>query len=259
MSQGDINAEEFDFTPYYGVFTDCSRNFKRISDGLAEFIDNSIQACGEDPSVPTKVKISFHLGASERDDSFVVIYDNGCGMDQTELKQFAVHSLSYEARKKRGDVERSSANSVKISKFGVGAKEAAFYLGSRLRVISKKKTAATVSEFVIDKEELDRKWREEKNTSGLYKGAIEVREAGDVTKVSVDGVEHFPAMLSEFREHERHDQFTYLVIRLYKHMYQRLKGPEYLETLSQLSAIYHFYLHPEHLPHVLCDQFRRYC
>ena len=121
--EGGLSGEEFDFTPYHGIFTECAHHFKRLSDGLAEFIDNSLQACSQDSSIPTNVKVSFHLGKSEHDESFVVIYDNGCGMDQTEMKRFAVHSLSHDARRKRGDVERSATNSVKISKFGVGAKE----------------------------------------------------------------------------------------------------------------------------------------
>ena len=53
-------------------------NFKRPSDAIAEFLDNPIQAGG------TKVIISFHFG-NYAQDSFMVIFDNGCGMDPDEM------------------------------------------------------------------------------------------------------------------------------------------------------------------------------
>ena len=36
---------EFDHTPHYKTLCDKKSHFCRISDSLAEFVDNSIQAC----------------------------------------------------------------------------------------------------------------------------------------------------------------------------------------------------------------------
>jgi len=77
---------------------------------------------------------------------YVVICDNGSGMDRNDLKEFATVSLDQESRNKELEVGRSM-----ISKFGVGAKHAGFFLGTSISVISKTREADTIYEFSMDK------------------------------------------------------------------------------------------------------------
>ncbi len=67
------------------------------------------------------------------------VEDNGCGMDEAELQQYARLGLSQEAR---GIVNHTAATAQfnyvngAIGRFGVGGKQAGFYLGNELIVTS---------------------------------------------------------------------------------------------------------------------------
>ena len=63
----------------------------------------------------------------------MVIFDNGCGMDGDGLRDFATYSLDQETRGNRA----SASNKSFISKFGVGAKQAGFFLGDSIQVFTK--------------------------------------------------------------------------------------------------------------------------
>ena len=80
--------------------------------------------------------------ASSDSMSYMVIGDNGCGMTETSLMEFADYFKTQEQRKTeisagRGGSFRKVADQVAISKFGIGAKEAAFYIANELIVITK--------------------------------------------------------------------------------------------------------------------------
>jgi hypothetical protein len=69
----------------------------------------------------------------EPSSSYVAVLDNGCGMDTEGLQKFSTYSLD---QKSRNQVATSHDKSF-ISKFGVGAKQAGFFLGDSIRVMSK--------------------------------------------------------------------------------------------------------------------------
>ena len=110
---------------------------------LTEFIDNSIQATdANDNGSKRNVDVSFYLDAQKPNSglSYIAITDNGCGMDTDKITKFATFALS---QKDRGHVVESGKSM--IGKFGVGAKQAGFYLGDRISVITKSKGDTNVN------------------------------------------------------------------------------------------------------------------
>ena len=133
--------------PHPGILTQASRShFSTVHDGLAELIDNSIQACDYNSEVEGRhVRIGCFL-SEEHLEGYLTVMDNGEGMDEKTLTEFSKLALDRAARgltKAPG----GKALATSISKFGVGAKQASFYLGSRLRVITKKKVCPSSLPF----------------------------------------------------------------------------------------------------------------
>ncbi|CAM9885306.1 unnamed protein product, partial [Ectocarpus fasciculatus] len=66
------------FSPHIGTLLGAgASHLNRIDDGVAELIDNSIQATRG--NAERKVEVEVVLGAKST--SFLVVRDNGCGMD----------------------------------------------------------------------------------------------------------------------------------------------------------------------------------
>jgi hypothetical protein len=82
----------------------------------------------------------------------MVIADNGEGMNSRKLQEFATFALDQESR--------SSSGADFISKFGVGAKQAGFFLGSQITIFTKK-VNESILEFTLDENRL-----EERSESG---------------------------------------------------------------------------------------------
>ena len=76
-SQGDFGTIEFDHTPHFNTLCDKKSHFSRVSDALAEFIDNSIQACRG--KLDRKIQVDCFLSSSSscNSRSYLVISDNG--------------------------------------------------------------------------------------------------------------------------------------------------------------------------------------
>jgi HSP90 family molecular chaperone len=66
--------------------------------------------------------------------------DNGCGMDKAGIQDFATYSLDQETREQRaGEMDKSF-----ISKFGVGVKQAGFFLGDQINLTTKTSNSSVV-------------------------------------------------------------------------------------------------------------------
>jgi hypothetical protein len=130
-----MEAIEISTKPHHNALTEASRShFPSIHDALAELIDNSIQACeGNSADAGRRVHIGCFL-SEEKFHGFLTVMDNGCGMDEKTLTEFSTLALDRATRNLQPTADLGSTS---ISRFGVGAKQASFYLGTRLRVITK--------------------------------------------------------------------------------------------------------------------------
>ena len=235
MSTTSIRIHEFDHTPNYKTLTSAGRShFNRISDALAEFIDNSIQATSR-PFLPIisrniQIKVFLSLG-------YIVISDNGCGMDLFDLKVFATYSLDQEDRLQQPKPGDTSF----ISKFGVGAKEAGFYLANRIRIISNKSLApGLVYDYCMDEGDYQRRQRE---GCKVFVGKSMERPMDDHSHIAsieeLEVLQHLPTT--------RDAHFTHIVLDLREHILDKLTST-YLRIPDELSEIYRFQLCPELLP-----------
>jgi hypothetical protein len=244
MDDGEeVESMECFFNPHYGTVTETGKShFERVADGLSEFVDNSIQAC-RDAEGGRNIEIGLYLSG---DNGYVVIADNGKGMGPQEVPQFATYSLD---RNTRGFVQNDETS---ISKFGVGAKQAGFFLGSRVRAVTKQSGSDVVHEFILDEELFKERFD---NGEDVYKGTIHARKANTFVDSIVPADELNVRKLQQaMAKHEdENDSFTIIVIKLRKSIVVQLQKDEsYLLLAEELAEIYHFHLHPEHHPSKIC-------
>ncbi len=208
---------------------------------MGEFIDNAIQACSANIA-ERQISVSLHLFTGGI--NFITVMDNGHGMDTIGLQTFATYSFDQETRQirpKHGDKSF-------ISKFGVGVKQAGFFLGDRIRVLTKVKHDDSVREFTLSKEDFKQKYEGHAN---VYAGTVTSRAKGSMQNVPADEAK-VGKMINAIKAHEsQFDQFTIFVIRVNDDVSRRLGVRDhgrYERIPAELAEIYHFHLHPEHKP-----------
>lgn len=246
--------EEFEITfePHHNSLTASRGHFQRHVDAIAEFVDNSLEACGKHVT-PGLVQVSLFLDSKNNKDgkktAFLCISDNGVGMDTPNIKEFATLALDHAAR------GLENTGRAAIGMFGVGAKQAGSYLGNRTRLVTKRLDDERVLEFVIDKEKLEHRY---KNGQEVYKEKVRSRPVSNTSLVPDDerAIKQMQEMLAA---HEKeHLSFTYVIIRLHHEIIEQLlKEKRYNNIANELSEIYHFHLHPEHLPNRI-DQIEKF-
>lgn len=117
------------------------------ADAIAEFVDNSIQACTD-----SSCNIEINIVLNYDQPNYFIIKDNGKGMVMSDIDSFATYSNDHSSRLP------CELNSAEKSMFGVGAKQGGSYIGNCIHMISCAAVDATVvREIVLDKEELDRR------------------------------------------------------------------------------------------------------
>ncbi|XP_066848929.1 structural maintenance of chromosomes flexible hinge domain-containing protein 1 isoform X2 [Anser cygnoides] len=243
--------ERIDFLPHYDTLVKSGMYEYYASEGqnplpfaLAELIDNSLSATSRNVGIRSiQIKLLF-------DDSngkpAVAVIDNGRGMTSKELNNWAVYRLSKFTR--QGDFESDHSGYVRplpvprslnsdISYFGVGGKQAVFFVGQSARMISKPADSQDVHELVLSKEDFEKK---EKNKEAIYSGYIRNRKPTDSTHITSDDERFLHNLILEERDKE---SFTAVVITGVQldHM-QYLKNYFHLWT-RQLAHIYHYYIH----------------
>ena len=164
-------------------------------------------------------------------------------MTESDLKSFATYSFDQESR---GIIHNDFERHSHISKFGVGAKEAGFFLGDSFRVITKSKQSS-VCEMLMDEAEYERRF---KTNCSVYEGQIHKFDNVDMLlKAEILSNEE---LLNENLKDlliktaaAAEDQYTVIIIRIRPQECVKLVQ-RYLEIFNELALIYHFYLHPEH-------------
>uniref|UniRef100_A0A8C3LX65 Structural maintenance of chromosomes flexible hinge domain-containing protein 1 n=1 Tax=Chrysolophus pictus TaxID=9089 RepID=A0A8C3LX65_CHRPC len=243
--------ERIDFLPHYDTLVKSGMYEYYASEGqnplpfaLAELIDNSLSATARNTDIRSiQIKLLF-------DDSngkpAVAVIDNGRGMTSKQLNNWAVYRLSKFTR--QGDFESDHSGYVRplpvprslnsdISYFGVGGKQAVFFVGQSARMISKPADSQDVHELVLSKEDFEKK---EKNKEAIYCGFIRNRKPSDSTHITNDDERFLHNLILEERDKE---SFTAVIITGVQpdHM-QYLKNYFHLWT-RQLAHIYHYYIH----------------
>ncbi|KFO27101.1 Structural maintenance of chromosomes flexible hinge domain-containing protein 1 [Fukomys damarensis] len=124
-----------------------------------------------------------------------------------------------------------------ISYFGVGGKQAVFFVGQSARMISKPADSQDVHELMLSKEDFEKK---EKNKEAIYSGYIRNRKPSDSVHITNDDERFLHNLILEEKEK---DSFTAVVITgVQPEHIQYLKNYFHLWT-RQLAHIYHYYIH----------------
>lgn len=139
---------------------------------IADLIDNSIDAKAN------KINLDFSYDGGN---GFIKIVDNGIGMDEEELQV----AMTVGSKDPRGKRERDE-----LGRFGMGLKTAAFSLGKRLTVVSKKASKFSIRCWDLDYVSRVNEWL-------LYKTmpediVLDINELkGDGTIVFIDKLDRF--------------------------------------------------------------------
>ncbi|XP_034339895.1 structural maintenance of chromosomes flexible hinge domain-containing protein 1 [Arvicanthis niloticus] len=243
--------ERIDFLPHYDTLVKSGMYEYYASEGqnplpfaLAELIDNSLSATSRNVGV-RRIQIKLLFDETQGKPAVAVV-DNGRGMTSKQLNNWAVYRLSKFTR--QGDFESDHSGYVRpvpvprslnsdISYFGVGGKQAVFFVGQSARMISKPIDSKDVHELVLSKEDFEKK---EKNKEAIYSGYIRNRKPADSVHITNDDERFLHNLIVEEKEK---DSFTAVVITgVQPEHIPYLKNYFHLWT-RQLAHIYHYYIH----------------
>ncbi|KAH3760375.1 structural maintenance of chromosomes flexible hinge domain-containing protein 1 [Pelomyxa schiedti] len=223
-----LHEIEVDTTPSTNILIKGGATDYSIAGAIAELVDNAIQAVtkSEDPKTINIVIAYGHASdpvASPKIQA-IRVHDTGNGMTYQELHNFL--TLGETQADKPGSA--SDDHFGQISRYGEGAKKAAFFLGKTLCVKTKQKDLGVLFETRLSVRHLETSARQD------WRALISIKET-----------EH-PDPLGP--------HYTLITV---KHVSISLKREELSNVASTLVQIYFFYLHPEHLPcqtnHSACD------
>lgn len=132
--------------------------------------------------IPRVVDLSFH--EYDRGEWFFIVEDHGSGLSRETLKAFATFGLSRKARNMERDNTDPDAPvflSGEIGEFGVGSKQAAFFNGRCISVITAQDTdkpcSSSVLELEIAADRMDEAYEQSQNP---YAGQVNQRARGNV-------------------------------------------------------------------------------
>ncbi|XP_009301910.2 structural maintenance of chromosomes flexible hinge domain-containing protein 1 isoform X1 [Danio rerio] len=244
--------ERIDYLPHYHTLVQCgmyeyyaSEGQKALPYAFAELIDNALSATRRNTDI-RRIEIRLLFDEAQGGPA-VVVMDNGCGMTSKQLNNWAVYRLSKfirenstfqseEAGYVQPDPVPRSLNS-DISYFGVGGKQAVFYIGQSVRMISKPASSPDVHEFIMSKDDFERK---ERNKEDIYSGFIRNRKPGDCSHVD-KSEEMF--LQSIMREEIGKESFTAVVITGIQQEHINYLKQHFILWTRELAHTYHYYIH----------------
>ncbi|CAL1539296.1 unnamed protein product [Lymnaea stagnalis] len=255
--------ERVDYLPHYDTIVKGGMYEYYASEGqnplpyaFAELIDNALAATALNDG-QRQIELRLYVDDAAISKNCIVVIDNGKGMTPRQLNNWAIYRLSKFTRREKQAAKGLEAESpVKniddsislantwaprfmnsdISYFGVGGKQAVFFIGTATRMISKPKDSADVHELSISKEEFEKR---EKNNQSIYTGFIRNRKPGDATHIPVED-EHIIKLIGEEVGRE---SFTAVVIQGVSLQHIAYLKQNFSMWTRQLAHIYHFYLH----------------
>nr|KAI8727589.1 structural maintenance of chromosomes flexible hinge domain-containing protein 1-like; partial [Biomphalaria glabrata] len=263
--------ERVDYLPHYDTIVKGGMYEYYASEGqnplpyaFAELIDNSIAATVLNDG-PRQIELRLYLDDAAVNKNCIVVIDNGKGMTPRQLNNWAIYRLSKFTRqekrlsqgkknsKSNPDIEITEQKIVDdslspagtwapkfmnsdISYFGVGGKQAVFFIGTSVRMISKPKESTDVHELVISKEEFEKR---EKNNQSIYTGYIKNRKPGDTSHIHSEE----DNLIKLITEEPTRGSFTAVVIQGVNTQHVTYLKQNFKMWTRQLAHIYHFYLH----------------
>lgn len=135
--------------------------------------------------IPRVVDLSFHEYSGN--EWFFCVEDHGGGLSRETLKAFATFGLSRKARhldRDNTDVDAPDFLSGEIGEFGVGSKQAAFFNGRCISVITAQDSpdqscTSSVLELEIAADRMDQAYEQSQNP---YSGQVNQRARGNVAQ-----------------------------------------------------------------------------
>uniref|UniRef100_A0A3B4TXY3 Structural maintenance of chromosomes flexible hinge domain containing 1 n=1 Tax=Seriola dumerili TaxID=41447 RepID=A0A3B4TXY3_SERDU len=239
--------EHIMFRPHFDTLIQCGTYEYYSSEGqnslpyaVAELIDNALSATAKKTGIRTiELRMLFDESLGK---PAVIVLDNGCGMTSKQLNNWAVYRLSKFTRENSSfgyvrpvPVPRSLNSD--ISYFGVGGKQAVFFIGDSTRMISKPVGSPDVHELILSKEEFERK---EKNKEDVYSGTIRNRKPGDSSHVHENDQRFLHELISE---EPGKQSFTAVVITGIKSEHITFLKEDFAKWTRELAHIYHYYIH----------------
>ncbi|XP_036377090.1 structural maintenance of chromosomes flexible hinge domain-containing protein 1 [Megalops cyprinoides] len=240
------------FLPHYDTLIQsgmyeyyASEGQKSLPYAFAELIDNALSATAKNDGVRT-IDIRLLFDESQGKPAVVVV-DNGCGMTSKQLNNWAVYRLSKFTRES-SEFESNSIDYVRpapvprslnsdISYFGVGGKQAVFYIGQSTRMITKPVGSMDVHELLLSKEEFEKK---EKNKQEIYEGFILNRKPGDSSHISSEDERFLHSLISE---EIGKDHFTAVVVTGIQPEHIAFLRADFHLWTRELAHVYHYYVH----------------
>ncbi|CAG5896193.1 unnamed protein product, partial [Menidia menidia] len=269
-----VTKEDISFVPHYdtllqsGTFEYYANSKESLPYAFAELVDNSLSATATNKGVRRveirTVVISASVYQILGKTPAVIILDNGRGMTSKQLNDWAVYRLSkfkretdtFESQNEgyvRPDHVPRSLNS-DISYFGVGGKNACFFIGDSVKMITKSASSPEVHELILSKTEFERR---EENNEDVYKGTIVNRKVGalsvriwkyrsgkkrgpcDSSHVSKDD----SFLRDVIAEETEKESFTAVVITGVKKDHVEYLKKNFHKLATELAHVYHYYIH----------------
>lgn len=235
--------ERVEYIPHYDTLVKSGMYEYYASEGqnplpfaFAELVDNALAATADNVG-PRKIEIRLMFDDTVGK-AVVCVLDNGAGMTSKELNNWAIYRLSkfnrQNERKIAADVPRSLNSD--ISYFGVGGKQAIFFIGDATRMITKSKECNDIHELCISQAEFERR---EKKKESIYGGAILNRRAGDYEHIA-DDEDNVKKLV---QEEPNKESFTAVVITGIKSEHILYLKSHFKHWCRQLAHIYHYYIH----------------
>lgn len=258
LKQNQANESVVDITPSKNILLKAGTSDYNLPCAVAELVDNSIQALRLADQSHRRIQVRLEKRGNDSDPlGPLYIWDNGCGMTFDELKRWATMGISQmdlppnvaaqnaaaHAAARGANVAAAAAaaaadgddgsgeagngdprvdNSVvtgQISRFGVGAKRAAFFLGRRVKVSTKSARSAEVCETELSEEALNRYGEQEWKITVKQRPPKSNETDVSFTSIKIDQMNALPYKQGD----------TDLVIKLLR---------------RELGRIYYYYTHP---------------
>jgi hypothetical protein len=151
-------TSEFREGVHYKAITESGNSlYDTATEAICEFIDNSIHYTWTNRKSNKKPRDLEIATLGQGNDHFLVIWDNGHGMGESQLKQFTAYGQSKEDKGMQADVKQGLVESQTgyLSFFGVGAKQAGFFLAHSIKIVTKEPGSCAVSEIVLDEKKYE--------------------------------------------------------------------------------------------------------